>query len=130
MALTPVSCSTRWLAVPCGREAHGAVVRAVANVAAPTAAQLRAANTRRLPAAARNTTSAGEAACALAPGSTHALPRTRRGAGAVLLAAALTNGDAADIALPSEDAGAGAYAASRRSCTLRTHRQGRRRRRS
>ena len=130
MAVTPVSCSTRWLAVPCGREAPSAVVRAVANVAAPTAVQPHAANTRRLPAAAaRHINRAGEAACVLAPGSTHALPRTRCSAGAALLAAALTNGEGADLAPPSEDIGAGVYAASRRSCTLRTHKQGRRSRR-
>ena len=125
MALTTASCSPPLLAVPCGREGTTTVARAVSNVAASTAVQLRAANTRRLPAAAaRHTSSAGEAACALAPRSTHALPRTRRCSGAVLLAAALTSGEAADLAPPPEDAESGVYAVSRLSCT-RPHWRGR-----
>ena len=114
MAFTPASCSTSWLAAPCCREAPNTATHAAANIAAATAVQRRAAHPRWLPAAAdRRTRSVCEAACALLPRSTHALPRI----GAVLLAAALTNGEPADLAPPPEDAETGGLATLRRSCT-------------
>ena len=128
MAFTSAPCRTSWLAAPCSREFPNAAAHA-ADGAATTAVLRRAAHPRRLPAAAaRRTSSAVEVARTLVPRSTHAPPHMHCRTGAVMLAAALTNGEAADLEPPPEDPEPGGHAALGRSCT-RTYRRGRRRRR-